>query len=669
MIVSDLETGKVVYAKNADELLNPASNVKVLTTAAALGKLGPNYRYSTDVLFTGPLEGGVLRGDLVLRGKGDPSLSTERLYRIVRQLRHLGLKEVRGNLVADDSHFDGQYDGPGWEQDDSDRPYMAGAGALSLNLNAVEVNVFPGEKVGEPARVVVEPASDYLVVENHVTTVGGGSLSRVVVSSEPDGKRQRIVVRGRLHANYGRLATYKRISHPPLYTAHTFRALLREQGIEVKGRVVEGVAPASARVAHTDTSEPLTLLVHRLNKWSQNHMAEMLLKTLGAELKGAPGTWPKGVAAIEEFLAQDVGIPKGSLVLRNGSGLNDTNRASARQILEVLAWGWRNPTVGPELLASLPIAGVDGTTRNRLVGTLGEGRVRAKTGTLQNVTALSGYAISAGGTPYAFAIMVNDFPGRLSSILPGVDAIGAAVASAGSIGGADAAVAMANLPDPDTSTSVTQLRNRLATYQRLGAAGRKETAFLRTAWRTERDPALRAVLAEILYRADPADSTGVAAFLESFSPEREVFGRLREAAAGGQLPVLGTLFDLGAAGNPQAIAHLLGLLATIPPGDPLDAELAAGMAEVGKNAPDELLAALEEEKDDAQLRAIRLLARGIAAADKEAGEAGTAASGGTFASTLAHEGADVRLTTFARSLERRLHPASADDAPDAKAVP
>ncbi len=649
VIVSDLETGAVVYDKNADELLNPASNVKILTAAAALHRLGPDYRFPTDIVFGGPSKNGVLEGNLYLRGKGDPSLTTERLFRIARHLRHLGLREVQGNLVADDTYFDDQYEGPGWEQDDSDRPYMAGVAALSLNLNAVEILVFPGEKAGDKARVEVEPASDYIVVDNQAVTSGRRSRARIQASSEPlDGRRQRIVVRGRIPEGSERIVTYRRISHPPLFAAQTFRQILAEQGIAVKGRVVRGETPAQLSPAFTDWSEPLPILVHRLNKWSQNHISEMLLKTLGAETFGPPGTWAKGVAALETFLAEQVGIPRGSLVLRNGSGLNDTNRVSARQILQVLEWAWKHSTIAPELLTSLPIAGVDGTTRNRLVGTLGEGRVRAKTGTLQNVTALSGYATAPNGKTYAFAIIVNDYPGRLSAVLPGVDAIGAAVASAGAVGGADAAVAMARLPTPDASTPLEQLKNRLATYQRLAATG-KDLAFLRTAWRTERDPALRPVIAELLLEHDPSDGNNLAAFLDSLSDDREIFARLRMAAGEGPLPVLGTLVDLAAGGNAQAIGHLLRLVEGTSIGDPLETELALGMAEVGRNAPDELLVALEALDESTQIQAVRLLAQGIRSTEEE--ERVTA---GAIANTLASEGADVRLTTFARTVETRV---------------
>src|SRR5690606_18314879 len=139
------------------------------------------------------------------------------------------------------------------------------------------------------------------------------------------------------------------------------KSLLAEQGVRVRGKVRRGVVPSRLRPFFVDWSEPLAVLVHTVNKWSQNHMSEMLLKTLGAEMQGAPGTWAKGVSVVEEVLASEVGIPRGSFVMKNGSGLNDTNRVSARQIIRVLAWAKEQLLVAPELLTSLPVAGLDGT--------------------------------------------------------------------------------------------------------------------------------------------------------------------------------------------------------------------------------------------------------------------------------------------------------------------
>ena len=302
VLIYDLETRQPVYEHNADELLNPASNMKLLTTIAALARLGPDYRYPTEIYVANEPVGGVVQGDLYLRGKGDPSLDTERLYRIVRQLRHLGVREVKGNLIVDDSWFDSQYDGPGWEQDDSDRPYMAGAGAVSLNFNAVAVHVHPAEKVGEKGRVELDPASDYLVLENHAVTTPASSHRRIVVESLDAGNKQKIVVDARLPAGRRGGPVWRRISNPPIYTGETLKSLLAEQKIRVHGKVRRGVVPVRLRPFFVDWSEPLAVLVHTVNKCSQNHMSEMLLKTLGAEMQGAPGTWSKGVAVVEEVL-------------------------------------------------------------------------------------------------------------------------------------------------------------------------------------------------------------------------------------------------------------------------------------------------------------------------------------------------------------------------------
>jgi len=670
VLVVDLDTGKEIFGRNADELLNPASNMKLLTTVAALSRLGPSFRFSTELYVSDAPRAGVVKGSLYLKGKGDPSLDTERLFRMARELKHRGIKEIAGNLVIDDTWFDAEYEGPGWEQDDSDRPYMAGAGAVSLNFNSVAIHVHPGDADGAKARVELEPPSEYLALENQAVTGPAGSYTRVVASSVKDAKRQRIVVRARIAANSPGEVLYRRISDPPRFTGESFKTLLGELGIKVKGKVVLGAVPTELRPIVVDRSEPLTVLIHKLNKWSQNHMAEMLLKTLGAESRGAPGTWAKGASAVEDFLAEEVGIPKGSLVIRNGSGLNDTNRVSARQLVRLLSWVHARSLIEPELLASLPIAGVDGTTRNRLGGTLGEGRVRAKTGTLQNVTALSGYVDAVNGRHFAFAIVVNDYPGRLSTVLPRVDAIGAALASVGSEGGSRSAVALAEPPPADPSTPIEILRSRIATFAGMGRAEDPRNAtFLRAALRTERDPALRPVIAEALFRADPSDSLASAAVVETFDATPEIFGRLQVAARGGKvrMPVVDTLVTLGAGGSTAAIAHLVSVAELVDTSDPLAQELSAGLAEIGRTAPDELLAVLESSSRGAQSAAIGLLGRSLAGGDTFLTTPLVGAHPFSLALARAATGADERLATFAKQVEVRLasdrRPAGTDPIP------
>ena len=657
VLVKDLESGEVIFARNADELLNPASNMKLLTTVSALATLGPSYRFPTEIYVGEPPKAGVVKGALYLRGKGDPSLTTERLFRIVRELKHLGIKEITGNLVIDDTFFDTEYEGPGWEQDDSDRPYMAGAGAVSLNFNSVGIHVHPGETSGSKTRIELEPPSDYLVLENLGMTGPPRSRTRIQASSIPDGKRQRIMVRASLPQGSEGHVIYRRISDPPRYTGETFRSMLIEQGVRVRGKVVLGKVPEQLSPIYVSWSDPLSVLVHTLNKWSQNHMSEMLLKTMGALEKGEPGTWAKGAHAIEDFLADSVGIPRGSMVLRNGSGLNDINRVSARQLVKLLEWVDSRSLIAPELYASLPIAGVDGTTRNRLGGTLAEGRIRAKTGTLQNVTALSGIASAVGGERYAFAIIVNDYPGSVAAILPRVDAIGAAIASVGSVGGSRSAIALASLPPSDPSTPIDILRTRIATFAELGSRkDAKNATFLRSAMRSERDPALRVVIAESLVRADPDDTMATEALLAAFDEGPEVFGRLRAAVRDSILPmpVLNTLIDLGAAGSKEAIDRLLAVVGQLGEDDPLGVELSAGLAEIGRTAPEELLASLEGAEDPVQTAAIRLLRNRIGPADPMLDLAPTAPHPFSITLAKAAEGADPRLASFARSVESKL---------------
>ncbi len=666
--VADLDDGKLVYAYNPDELLNPASNMKVLTTVAALGILGPHHRFATDVLFEAELDKGVLDGNLYLKGRGDPSLTTERLYALVRELKHRGLKEVKGDLVIDDTFFDAEHEGPGWEQDHSDSSYMAPSGAMSLNHNTVEVHVYPGESAGTPGRVELEPASDYLDLENRTDTAPKGALQRIKVASLDRGERQKIVVHGRLPLDREGTVFWRRVSNPAMYTGHTLKRLLKEQGIRVR-RVRRGVTPWKLKPVFSTMSEPLAVLVYRLNKSSQNHMTEQLLKTLGAEVQGQPGTWEKGVAVVEGFLEEKVGIPRGSYVMRNGSGLNDVNRLSVRQLVKVLRYAQRQELVAPEFLASLPIAGVDGTTRTRMSGTDAEGRLRAKTGTLQNVTALSGFVSSVGGRRYVFSIVVNDFPGRLSGVLPAVDAIASAVASAGSDERTRAAVASAQPPPRDPSTPRDVLQSRILTYANLGKAKDPRNApFLRGALRSERDPALRAVIAEALFLSDRRDSSAARAVLDGFEPTAEVYGRLR--AAGRDLPVqplvVPTLLELAAEGHEEALGKLLAVAALAGDDAALREELSHGLAEVGRTAPEELLASLKVAEDGAQASALELLARGIhASTPADAG--GKPAPAHPFVDALrkASAGPEPRLATFATQLEARVaeHLASLADVP------
>jgi D-alanyl-D-alanine carboxypeptidase/D-alanyl-D-alanine-endopeptidase (penicillin-binding protein 4) len=604
--VLSLQDGAVVYAHNADELLNPASNVKLVTAAAALSRLGPDWRFETEFSLDGGLQE---RPRLYVRGKGDPSMTTERLYQVAGELKHLGLREV-SDIVLDDSYFDAERLAPGFEQETTDRPYTAPTGALSLNANTVGIFI---RGVGTGARPAVEldPASDYFSVVNGAL----GTLSRarrVSVSSERDGDRQRITVRGTVPST-GESAVYRRIDSPPLYYGQTLRMLLEQRGVHVRGKVRVGLVPERTHLLYVAQSDTFDLVLKRMNKTSNNFIAEMLMKSLGAEAKGAPGSTAKGVQAAEDFLEHDVGIPRGSYVLRNGSGINDTNRFSPAQLARLLkAMAERFP-LAAEYLSSVPIGGKDGTLKWRFEANDVAGRLRAKTGTLENVCALSGVVQTAGGETLAFSILVNDFSGRTAPVVQTIDAVGTALLASGTALGPGAAVAALSAPSLQPSPA-DEARARLRTYLQLaGQADRRNVAFLRTAWRNEKDPAVRAAVADSIYQSNPSDYIGTRALLDSFSASDDVYLRLRllSRSLGVETPGVSSLVTLAAEGNPEALSRLLELPRAAGTDEHARSDLAVGLSEVARTAPEELVHALQTATPADREAALGLLAKGL----------------------------------------------------------
>jgi serine-type D-Ala-D-Ala carboxypeptidase/endopeptidase (penicillin-binding protein 4) len=616
--VQSLEDGAVVLAQNADDLLNPASNVKLVTAAACLFTLGPEYRFETEFLTDGELIGGRAR-TLYVRGKGDPSITTERLFNIAGELYHSGLREVLGDLVVDESWFDGERLAPGFDQEKGDRAYLAPSGAVSLNWNAVGIYLRPGERPGNKASVEVEPPSDYFAVESNLTT-GTRYHRRFSVSLALGNERQKVVVRGTIPSERGPIAVWKKIDEPAFYLAYTLKHLLAERGIKVRGRVRVSLAPPNARTFYVAQSETFDLVLKRMNKVSSNFVAEQLIKTLGAERKGAPGTVRKGIEVVEGFLEREVGIPRGSYVMQNGSGLNDTNRFSAAQINRLLRFMYERFPLAPEYLSSMGIAGKDGTLRYRFEGSDAVGRLRAKTGTLENVTALSGYVQSIGGEKFTFSVLVNDYAGKSALVVQGVDALGAAIAASGTVQGPGKAVA-AMMTQETVIGSPEEVTSRIRTYLSMGKQGeRKNSSFLRTAWRSEKDPAVRAVIAEALYQSNPEDYVGARIFLDSFSGSEAVYGRLRKVAKvlGVEVPGFSALVELSAQGNAEALGHLVELASASKGDDASQKEIADALAEVAHTAPEELLSALQLASSEDREACTTLLARGLArAADPE----------------------------------------------------
>ncbi|MCC6336814.1 MAG: D-alanyl-D-alanine carboxypeptidase/D-alanyl-D-alanine-endopeptidase [Myxococcales bacterium] len=644
--VKSLDDGTVVFARDENELLNPASNVKLFTAAAALTQLGTEYRFETEFLTPTEFKEGKAK-ILYIRGKGDPTITTERLYGIVAELLHAGLKEVQ-DIVVDDTWFDPDREPPGYDQETGDKAYLAPTGALSLNWNTVGVYLRPGETVGSEAAVELEPASDYFVVEGKVAT-GTRTQRRFNVTSGMDKQKQKISVEGVVPVDKGAWSAWKKIDQPAIYFGYTVKELLKQRGVKVKGRIRPGAVPPGQKVLYVAASDTLDIVLKKLNKHSSNFVAEQLIKTLGAEKRGAPGSTARGIDVVEAFLASEVGLARGSFVMKNGSGLNDANRFSAAQTNRLLTYMANNFPLAPEYLSALGIAGKDGTLKYRFDGSDAVGRLRAKTGTLENVSALSGYVQAVGGERFVFSVMVNDFPGRASTVVRHIDALGAAVAAFGSASGPSAAVASMTR-SKNVVGPFAELRSRMKTYVTLAQKGeRRSVPFLRTAWRSETDPALRAVIADTLYQLEPREASSAWRLLESAVATDDVYGRLRKAAEadGLDVPVLPSLVELASAGNVDAAARLIEFVRASESDAGATDWLSEQLTVVATDAPQELLLAFKSSAQPDRDAAIDALVRGLVKA---------AQPDAPLWPTLreAQGSADPALVAFSRQLEATL---------------
>lgn len=436
ILAVDLTTDETLHERDADGRYNIASNTKILTTAAALRLLGPGFKFRT-VVYAAPIVRGEITGDLHVRGGGDPTIGRYDLVRLADELRALGVEKIRGNIVIDESIFDGQVLPPHFdEQPKEQAAFRAPTGALSLDSNAVTLVVRPNPAGAGAAHVGVIPQNDYIRLTGQVqTTASGRDRVRVETRELADGLELRLG--GQLSVASGVRWYRRRIADPGMYFASAFRAALEQRGIAVpKKRLVRGVVPLDAKPIAVHLSRPLAEIVRDLGKQSNNFTAEMLLRQIGAAavlLSGPrPATWDDGIAATRAFLESEVGLIPGSYRYENGSGLFGSSDLSPRQLLTVLRHAWSDYRYGPDLVASLAIAGVDGTLRKRMYRSAGRDRVRAKTGTLATVSTLAGYVAVDGQHAVAFAVLVNDQPKsyRGKRAARGIaDAVASAVAS------------------------------------------------------------------------------------------------------------------------------------------------------------------------------------------------------------------------------------------------
>ncbi|MCA9557209.1 MAG: D-alanyl-D-alanine carboxypeptidase/D-alanyl-D-alanine-endopeptidase, partial [Myxococcales bacterium] len=406
LYVVRLPGGEPIFERNAAERLHPASNTKLVTTAAAFSLLGPAYTWHTDLAVDSLGDKGEA-GTLYLIGGGDPRFVSESLWRLVEDARLAGLTRVKGDLVVDETWLGPQHEAPGYADKAQDAAYRAPSGATTLNWNSVSIRVVPGAAVGKPPVVTIEPGEGYVELRNTATTSRKGA-ERLTVSAKAEGGRTRITVGGRIPLKHRGITVRRRIDDPALFAGYAARAMLKAAGIEVKGKVKAGEAPKKRRRLARVRSRTLAMMAADVNKLSNNVMAEHLLRTLGRE-KGAAGDWDAGRAVVTDFLTKTVGIR--GFTYRNGSGLFGDTAFSAKEMVAVLRHMHTRTPALPEYAASLAIGGLDGTLRRRMKG-FPPLAVRAKTGTLSGVIALSGYVTFADGSMGAFSFLFNDVKAR-----------------------------------------------------------------------------------------------------------------------------------------------------------------------------------------------------------------------------------------------------------------
>ena len=428
LLVVDAESGETLYEQNADKYFVPASNMKLFTTALALAKLGPEYHFHTTLETQGAISSeGVLRGDLILVGRGDPNLSNRKfpyelkeefdgppqkaLVELADALVTKGVKEISGDVVGDDSYFPRERYPNGWEIDDMVWEYGAAISAIVVDDNTVALTLTPGEQPGNPVQAAVTPATPDFMVENRVTTSAADVKSDLTLTREPGSNL--VVVKGTLPAKSAPRKLVLAIEEPAQHAPAVLKRLLEERGVRVAG-------VARARHDHAEPGgDPVVLAEHAsvplgdalklVNKISQNLHTEMLLRTVARQ----SGVWatPDDLMKVPADFYAAAGIEPGDVIQTDASGLSRHDLVTPRAIVTLLTFAQKQSWFGP-YYASLPVAGIDGTLEDRMKNTPAAGRIHAKTGSVEHVRTLSGFAETPGGRRLIFSFLSNNQGGK-----------------------------------------------------------------------------------------------------------------------------------------------------------------------------------------------------------------------------------------------------------------
>ncbi|MEE8417710.1 MAG: D-alanyl-D-alanine carboxypeptidase/D-alanyl-D-alanine-endopeptidase [candidate division Zixibacteria bacterium] len=438
LAVYDITADSLIYSHNADRLFSPASNMKLFTSAAALGLLGPGYRFKTGFFRTGKIDKkGRLKGDLVIAGGGDPLISgrfrdsvTEVLELWADSLKSMGIKEIKGDIVTDNSFFSGPELGSGWSWAYLSYWFACPISALSFNDNCVDLKFLPGENVGDPAIIEIDPPTDYITITNNAVTLPADSEFTLDYYRKPYTNDVTFFGGISLSDTAGEI-DYVSVHRPELYTAYILAGIIKDKGIKFKGDIVslddmEDDQKTEYRLEKLSPlfewqSDSLGLVISVINKNSQNFFAEQSLKTIGREL-GGEGSFSRGIELAEAFF-DSIGISSDDIAMRDGSGLSYMNIVKPAAVIKLLEGMCQSPYFRT-YYESLAIPGEDRSVRTRLKEVENREHVRAKTGYIANTSSFSGYVDGPhAGHLLAFSIIVNNYSCKTSYVTAWHDSV------------------------------------------------------------------------------------------------------------------------------------------------------------------------------------------------------------------------------------------------------
>lgn len=401
--VKSMKDGQTLYSRNINEPLTPASTMKILTAESALLYLGPDYRFSTEVLTDAKtVKNGILQGNLYIVLNGDPSLTYYDLEDLMLSLRTQQIQAISGNVYIDNTAYDQSVYGPGWLENDTKYCFAAPISASIINHNCISFQVAPAKVPGYPAQVIMSPKYFYPAIKNSVVTRKVRSRQCGIHLTD---EGNQLTIDGCIPRGESAWGISYVVTDINDYNRSLFKQLLSHMSINVFGKILVGQSPPNLSLIGQHNSKPLRLLINDMLKKSDNIIAGALFKKLGQLYTRQQGSWQNGGLAVSQILSKNAGVNINGMRMLDGSGLSPDNLVTPSQMMQVLDFAYHHYGTSFEFISALPIAGIDGTLKHRM-GNIAR-KVRAKTGTISGVISLAGYVVSANREPLAFVIMIN----------------------------------------------------------------------------------------------------------------------------------------------------------------------------------------------------------------------------------------------------------------------